>query len=156
MTYLCTCQQDELYAAENNVTFGRGLKTQEALQQFVDDLRDTAYWQRNFPDVRSILAICDPSRKAHGSMGRYNGDGNGEILMSPVHMYERVVLHEVSHVIACARYGSRSHDPWFARTYLELVYEILGPSVYTELKAAFVAGGVDHDTDSAVPGGIAL
>jgi putative metallohydrolase (TIGR04338 family) len=152
----CSCQQDEVYAAENDVTPGRRILSQEALQQFVDDLRDTDYWQRNFPDVRSILAICDPRRKARGSLGRWNGDGDGEILMSPVHMYERIVLHEVTHVIACARYGSHAHDPWFARTYLELVYAIMGGDVYAELKAAFITGGVDHDTDNAVPGGIAL
>jgi hypothetical protein len=48
-------------------------------------------------------------------------------------------------VLASARFDSRSHDPWFARIYLELVYSCVGHETYQALKSAFDAYGVDHD-----------
>lgn len=47
-------------------------------------------------------------------------------------------------MLAAARYGSKSHDPWFARTYLELVYGVMGSDAYLRLFEAFERAGVDH------------
>jgi putative metallohydrolase (TIGR04338 family) len=147
------CQQFQLYAAE-----GSGAEdfiTPGALQLYVDELRERPYWERNFPQVLRIEAFVDGRRKS--SVGIWDSEkGCGLIDMAPEHLSEQLILHEVAHVLAEARYGSGSHDPWFARTYLELVYEVLGPDRYFDLAASFDAHNVDYNTDSAVPGGIAL
>lgn len=65
------------------------------------------------------------------------------------HDNELIVLHEVAHVLCDARYGSQSHDPWFARIYLELVCTAMGSEAYVSLWSAFKQLGVDCDTDDA-------
>jgi putative metallohydrolase (TIGR04338 family) len=148
------CQQFELYAAEVGVTSEPILPS--SLQAYVDSLRESAYWRRNFPMVRRIEAY-EAAPGARGSVGGWQADAScGVIEMHRAHLTELYVLHEVAHVLAAARYGSRSHDPWFARTYLELVYTYIGSEPYAALRAAFERGGVDHDTDSSTPAGIPL
>lgn len=151
----CNCQQFQLYAAEAAVPRGRTFATEEELQAFVDGMRDTPYFERNFPQVIRIEAYVRTDRRVTSSVGSWKPESNaGLIEMLPCHMHELIVLHECSHVLAQARYGSRSHDPWFARTYLELVFTHMGPEAYVALKDALDTGGVDHDTDNSVPGGL--
>lgn len=50
-------------------------------------------------------------------------------------------------MLAEARYGSHAHDPWFARTYLELAYQVLGSEVYQDLYSAFEERGIEHTID---------
>jgi putative metallohydrolase (TIGR04338 family) len=151
------CQQFELYAAEAGVPTGREFQSGADLQRYVDELRELHYWQRNFTKVVRIEAYVRPPSWRGGSVGWWKPDYSaGVIEMAQCHLNELTVLHEVSHVLAAARYGARSHDPWFARTYLELVYAVLGPATYDALRTAFERGGIDHDTDNAVPGGIVL
>ena len=71
----------------------------------------------------------------------------GACEMLPCHWNELVVLHELAHVLASARFGSTSHDPAFARVYLELVALVMGPSAYVPLYEAFEQHGVNHDWD---------
>lgn len=150
-----SCQQLELYAAESSAAQGRTLQLRE-LQRYVDELREAPWWRRNFPRVLRVEAhVRDDSRR--GSVGAWHEDkGAGLIEMAPDHLNELYVLHEVTHVLAAARYRSRSHDPWFARTYLEAVYTYLGSDAYEALRDAFDQGGVDHHTDNSVPGGRVL
>ncbi len=150
-----TCQQFELYAAETTANLGRAIAP-GALQAWVDDLRDLPYWQRNFPEVLRVECHVRRTDRDGSVGGWFPDDGCGQIEMAPCHLTELYVLHEVSHVLASARYSSRSHDPWFARTYLELVFARLGSEAFGALCGAFNARGIDHDTDNAVPGGVAL
>lgn len=150
-----TCQQFELYAAEGTVDQGQAIAP-GALQAWVDDLRDLPYWQRTFPQVLRVETHVRRSDKDGSVGGWFEKDGCGQIEMAPVHLTELYVLHEVSHVLAEARYGSHAHDPWFARTYLELVAARLGGRTYEELYRVFTERGIDHDHDSTVPGGIPL
>lgn len=152
-----SCQQFELYAAEGRVRTGARIARGE-LQEFVDQLRENPWWERNFPQVRRIETfVRGPRAAAKGSVGSwYPQQAAGLIEMAPVHLNELFIIHEVCHVLAAARYDSRAHDPWFARTYLEAVYSYMGPRAYAELLAAFTAADVDHDTYSSVPGGVQL
>ena len=145
------CQQFELYAAEGTV--GSDKIAPADLQRWVDDLRDLDYWQRNFPQVLRVECHVRRSNKDGSVGGWYEADGCGVIEMAPIHLTEMYVLHELAHVLAAARYGSQAHDPWFARTYLELVSARLGPDVYVPLYDRFTACDIDHDTDNAVPAG---
>ncbi|MBU6232410.1 hypothetical protein KGP36_07290 [Patescibacteria group bacterium] len=147
-----TCQQDELYRAENRCNHGSAVSIPE-LQNYLDSMRETSYWERNFPQVRRVVGHVRKGN-SQGSVGSYDINGeSGQIEMAPCHMYEMILCHEVAHVLAEARYGSHAHDPWFARTYLELVYSMMGPEAYADLKQSFDDRHIDCDTCNAVPAG---
>jgi hypothetical protein len=152
------CQQFELYAAEGHVPSGRTFAKSELAdaQAFVDAMRDTAVWQRQYRMVQRVeVHFLDAS--CEGSCGGWREhDAAGVIEMASVHRDELTLCHEVAHVLAAARYGSHAHDPWFARTYLELVYEMMGSETFEALRASFEHGRIDHDHDSAVPAGIEM
>jgi putative metallohydrolase (TIGR04338 family) len=151
------CQQFELYAAEAGVEPGRGFRSGADLQHYVDELRESDYWQRGFPQVKRVEAYVRPPSWRGGSVGAWREHyGGGIIEMAQCHLNELAVLHEVSHVLAAARYGSGAHDPWFARTYLELVYTTLGPKTYDALRTAFSTGGVDFEAEGVRLGGVEL
>ena len=65
--------------------------------------------------------------------------------MLRVHWNELVVVHELAHVLAHARFNSQAHDPSFARVYLELTFLIMGSEVYYQLYDAFTRDGIQHD-----------
>ena len=141
------CQQFELYGAEDKVPAGETISP-DGLQRYVDQLRENPYWERAFGE--SILRIDAHVRpdSRDGSVGGYSRSGlSGSVEMAPVHLNELAILHEVAHVCASARYGSKAHDPWFARTYLELVSVFMGPVAYQALDAAFRADGIDSEVE---------
>ena len=138
------CQQYELYAAEGGVDLGRAFLSQEECQRWVDDLRENLWWDRFYPQVLHVEVVFTKSKS--GSVGGYWHDHHsGKIEMGPTHQNELVVIHELSHVLADARYKSQGHCPWFARVYLELVYLIMGEKHYKELHYQFDAAGIEHD-----------
>jgi putative metallohydrolase (TIGR04338 family) len=140
------CQQDQLYAAEAAAPFGRTFATEEELQSWVDGLRDNRYWQVLYPQVRRVDCF-KRARAGKESVGWFERDrACGVIEMSPTHMNQRVVLHELAHVLAAARYGSTSHDPFFARVYLELV-AVFYPEGYLPLYESFAARGIEFDIE---------
>lgn len=141
------CQQNELYGAEAQVPKGRPITAGE-LQSFVDGLRDSLWWEQNFDMVLRIEAGVR-STSNDGSVGGWSPASNaGAIEMAPAHLNELVICHEVAHVLAGARYGSKSHDPWFARTYLELVSTVMGSEAWQALHAAFTERGIEIDTQN--------
>lgn len=142
---MCNCQQGILYAAEETVLLrGRTFETGDELQTYVDDLRDSPWWIAQYEQVLKVDA-CIRKSSAAGSVGGFKKEfGTGRIELAPDHCNELFVLHELAHVLAAARYGSKSHDPWFARTYLELVYGVMGSDAYLRLFEAFERAGVDH------------
>jgi hypothetical protein len=145
-------QQDELYASERKADLGQEILPED-LQSYVDDLRNNPWVFRCFPMVLRIEAYA---LKRDGSVGSFHkAKGAGKIEMSFSHLNERIVLHEVAHVLAAARYGSNAHCPWFARTYLELV-SLFAPSVYPSLLTAFQEDGIDFECDTTEGKAIAL
>jgi hypothetical protein len=145
------CQQVELYASEAGLPLGADLPLAEA-QAFVDAMRETAVWRRQYASVMRVeVRFIESGSASVGGWFPHNMAGLVEML--PGHRNPLILCHEVAHVLASARYGSRSHDPWFARTYLELVWSMMGPDAYAALKAAFDAHAIDHDHDSTIPAG---
>lgn len=63
--------------------------------------------------------------------------------MSPDHLCELFVCHELAHVLAKAQWGASGHDPQWARMYLQLVYLVMGSVAYKALYDAFVRDGID-------------
>lgn len=153
----CSCQQFALYAAEASLPKGRSFSGQAELQAYVDSMRDTPLWERQYEDLLRVEAFAKGSTRDNFSCGAFDKSANcGVVEMLPVHMNELYVCHEVAHVLADFRYGSHAHDPWFARTYLELVYTMMGAEAYAALRDAFENGGIDHQHDSSIPAGRTL
>lgn len=150
------CQQFELYSSEASVPQGRRFSSVAEIQEYVDELRETPVWQRQFPDVLRVEVTAGRESDEGSVGGFFPENGSGMIQMHPVHWNELYVLHEVSHVLATSRYGKCGHSPWFARTYLEMVYSAMGTEAYALLLGAFELGRIEHTHDSSVPGGIEL
>lgn len=152
-------QQQECYAAEASVDHGRRFASVVEVQQFVDGLREEPWWTAQGFHL-AVLRI-EVGAAGHGkknSVGWFEKElGAGRIELTDVGLRMRTVLHEVAHVIACAKYSSKSHDPWWARTYLTLVSYVMGADAYLALQGAFDRHGVDYDASTpGRPGVIAL
>ena len=141
------CQQYELYAAEGAAPTGRRFDSLEDIQVFVDQLRDTWWWRSlGYWIVERVEVGKARNGGRGGSVGWYEKEMNaGRMEMAPVHWTELIVLHELSHVLAEALYDSKSHDPAFARTYLQLVFCVMGDEAYQALQSSFDRNGIVYD-----------
>jgi putative metallohydrolase (TIGR04338 family) len=151
-------QQQECYAAERELRGGRAFMSVEEVQSFVDGLRDLPWWTaQGFHLAVARIEVGKSRSKKHAGVGWYDAEmGGGRIELTGVGLNMKTVLHEVAHVIASAKYGSKSHDPWWARTYLTLVSYVMGTESYLTLQSAFDGQGVDYDVTTGRPGVIAL
>ena len=142
------CQQDQLYAAENTIDHGELFESLEAVQAFVDEMRDKyPFWEKAYSHVERIEIKLEVARAGTQSAGYYPDDRVGIVALPMACPSLQFVIHEVAHVLSTARYGSRAHDPWMARCYLELTYIVRGPMAYFDLYSAFLAQGVDFDAE---------
>jgi hypothetical protein len=143
-------QQMDLYAAERLVDDGPLFANVAAVQVWLDGLRDTDWWVRLVPEdvLRVEVALGRPGKGAAG-VGWFDRKAKGGRLefARAAELNERRIVHELSHVIASAAKNSKSHDPWFARIYLELTYLIRGATAYTQLRDAFIRTGIDFDAE---------
>jgi putative metallohydrolase (TIGR04338 family) len=136
-------QQYELYATEVGLDEGRDL-TYESAQEYVDAMRETEWWDRLYPSIMRV-EVGRKRKNGRESVGWYEpAMGAGRIEMLPQHLNQLIIAHELSHVFAVARWNSQSHDPAFARVYLETVYHTMGSDAYLALKNAFDVGGIDY------------
>lgn len=143
---MTSCQQFQLYAAEHNVPHGMTFFHAPELQGWVDALRDEPWWERFYPNVLRVEAAFV---RGPGSVGGwFPARGSGRIEMGPDHRCELYVCHELTHVLAAARYGSQAHCPWFSKVYLELTYLVMGSGAWSALRHAFVAAGIEFDPDT--------
>lgn len=141
-----SCQQGPLYRAEESVDWGDELTLEQA-QGFVDDMRDRyRRWHEDYPMLKRLeVHVVDG---VGGSVGCFEPDKLAGLLqMASQHLRPVILCHEAAHVLAEARFKSRSHDPWFARIYLELVGSCIGPEKYMELYEAFKANDIDFDAE---------
>lgn len=138
------CQQEEVYAAERTIHSGPRFASVDEVQRFVDDLRNTWWWVKWVPNVRWVEVSFE--RRSDHSEATYSADARvGYVSLGSRTPTYRVVVHELAHILACARYGSQSHDPWFARVYYELTYLVRGCEAAQELAIAFDELKVDYD-----------
>ena len=137
-------QQLSLYAAEHSTDPGPAV---ENVQDYLDELRETWWWPRR---IHRVFVTFDPKIPFNG-LGRFiRADDAGEVIFSNRTPYTRTVLHELSHVFSQALYGSRAHDPWFARTHAEVTYLVRGSTAYQNLTRAYTAVGIDFDAKGVV------
>lgn len=141
-------QQLDLYAAEREIHDGPVFRDVRAVQEWLDDLRETWWWEEWIGErvLRVEAARGRPGPHAAGVGSYYPERLSGRLEFAKgAELNERRCVHELAHVIAAATHNSKSHDPWFARVYLELTYLIRGTAAYQELLAAFDRHGIDHD-----------
>lgn len=150
------CQQDEIYAAEKHVPHGRTFRTEAQAQEWLDGLARTWWWEKFFWNGPSRTEVYWRPR-GDSSVGSYHKDKDAGLLeMLPAHRNELIILHELSHVLASALNKSKAHDPFFARTYLTLVYLVMGIDAYLELKSAFDDHDINYMQDGNQPGGFII
>jgi putative metallohydrolase (TIGR04338 family) len=138
------CQQYELYAAERDVPQGMWFTKVKDAQAYLDTLREQWWWSKFFWKAPARTEIYWRSR-GDSSVGSYDKENDARLLeMLPEHRSELFILHELSHVIASALNDSTAHDPFFARTYLTLVYLVLDSDAYLELQRGFERESVDY------------
>jgi hypothetical protein len=138
------CQQDTVYAAQ--ATTDRGaLVTLEEAQGLVDAWRDSWWWDKWLGDTVLRVEVGRGSGTG-GGVGWYSAEArSGRMEFGAAKISMGLLVHELSHVLASARRRSQSHDPWFARIYLELTYLVRGSTAYEELRKAFDSYRVDYD-----------
>ena len=135
-------QQLALYAAERRVV-DKGRQIVD-VQAYVDQIVNQAWFGETYPMVPAIDVKLIPS--GSGSVGGYDrAKRRGMMDMLPVHRVENYVLHELAHVLAEAKFESKSHDPFFARIYLELVFRLRGVNAWLDLKAEFDQDNICYD-----------
>lgn len=145
-------QQSDLYRAEEEALAElpqelRKKWSEQEAQARVDEWRDLPWWGERFPMVRRIEVYERNHGKAGSCGGFFPEASAGVIDMAPQHMNPLFVCHETAHVLSEARFNSQAHDPWFARTYLHLVYLTMGSEAYISLYKAFERHGIDHRID---------
>lgn len=139
-------QQAALYAAEDEIFEGVYFTSLEHVQEWIDGLRDIWWWEARVPQVLKI--DVHPANVGERDQAWYDESTRTGIIefATPIPSM-RSVVHELAHVLAQARHGSQSHDPWYARILLELTYLLRGIPTYEALFAAFVRHGIDFDAD---------
>jgi hypothetical protein len=140
------CQQSELYAAEAGIDWGKRFESLHHTQAFVDGLRDTWWWEKWLGEQLQRVEVGPTRRGASGSVGWYVPTAKaGRMEFVTCRPPLDLVVHELAHVVAACRRNSKSHDPWFARIYLELAYLIAGREAYEDLAIRFLSHGIDFD-----------
>jgi hypothetical protein len=141
-------QQFTLYDAEAKLSRGRVFQKLPELQAWVDELRETWWWQRFYPQV--VRVEVGPARNRRESVGWFEAkQGAGRIEMTPTARDVRSITHELAHVMTAALHGDgHGHDPVFAREYGNLTWFISGPQAWLNLQAAYVRHGVDYGQDA--------
>lgn len=135
------CQQDEVYAAENKAGgWGRDLTIDEA-RGYATDLVSESWFREQWGRV---LDVEVNGRRARDGVGHWDEKTwVGQVELGPGVRNERTLLHEIAHVVAAAQHGSNAHDPAFVGIYLELCYRRRGVEVWTALREAMLANGVE-------------
>lgn len=151
------CQQDAVYAAERSIEPGEVMSLPQA-QAWLDELAQQPWFGEWYPMIAFIEVFKLPmtARRSVGAFIPEQGTGYAHLEMLPQHLTQLTLMHELAHACAAARYQSASHDPWFARVYLELVYCAIGWERYRCLRAAFEDHGVDFNVDTTRGSVIAL
>lgn len=133
-------QQDELYDAERGLERGLIFSSIPMIQDIVDRYVDSWWWQKFYPAVKRV-EITHTSARCYARWDEHSGAGL--IAFNRAQRDEKTLCHELAHVFSGALYGSLSHDPWYAREYLNVTCLIMGSDAYQQLRAGYEAEGVE-------------
>ncbi len=130
-------QATALYRAEDAVPWGRPLPSLALVQEFVDQVTQTAAWRRG-DDVPQIVVARDGRGRRHACSQR--AWFGGEIRLPKWARHELIVLHELAH--ARIPRGEAAHGPRFAAEYLRLVRRHMPEEFGFALRESFEREGV--------------
>ncbi|MGE3164420.1 MAG: hypothetical protein AB7O52_05920 [Planctomycetota bacterium] len=137
-------QRSVVYRAEDTVDSGREFADLDAVQEFVDRVLASAYWER-IPGAPQIVVVRDGRGRRHACA---NGAWFGAELRLPRWSRSaRVVLHELAHTITAP--DRAPHGPEFAARYVKLVERFLSWDHGCALRAAFRSAGVRIEGDDS-------
>ena len=127
-------RQLSVYAGEEAALAGAGrvFRDLREVRAYLEDLISSDWWAGRWPHVEAIPV----ARTRSGRFSGYAVEGTGEIRVGS--LLERVVLHEVAHVVT----PGAGHGPVFVEALLALVRERLGFHTYGALLAEFRGRGV--------------
>ena len=131
---------EAVYAAEATLDPGRAFGAISQVQRYLDALCASDWWGERFPGVVRIEAVGIRSRCVE-AVGRPEPERNtGTIGITPDGRKELTTLHEVAHVVCRPDAG---HGPEWVRTYLEIVYRLMGTEPWLALRDALVSRGIN-------------
>lgn len=126
-------QRSKVYRAERRVSKGVQFSTVSEMQGYVDQLCASRWWHNRFPDVQDITVKDGRGRRnAAGWNGRC---GTGYVAMPRWSRCERVLFHEVAHVVTPGCYAWHGRE--FVRNFLALVDRWMGKEVARLLRESF-------------------
>lgn len=132
-------QQFRLYESENKLPPGRQFSGVDEYQAYLDSIIGTEWWAEKYDWTGRI--ICE---QIHGNNreGCALRRGDELVMQLPAHMMDEITAcHELAHLVL-ANYGC-GHDGRFVRTYLELIYRIMGQDAYVAAYERFKADDID-------------
>lgn len=138
-------QQGRVYAAQARCSAGAQLSL-EAAQAWMARVVNVDWWPERFPSVESIEVGRMDHRQRWGGVSGFDPECNCGLIEVRDNTSERTLVHELAHVCAQAELGGDlggGHGPHFVRTYLELMYRLLGQEAWMQLREAMLAEGVD-------------
>lgn len=128
-------QRQRCYDAENFLkgTPQHQFKSIQAIQTYVDDLLETAWFIKRF-GAGWRVTVMDHQRGSRWAWGGYTRNKSGWIkLPEGWARKECIVLHELAHAITPHDTGGR-HGRFWSRTFLELVRYRMGLTLFTALR----------------------
>jgi hypothetical protein len=143
-------QQADVYAAERTLSWPAWLGTIDDARLFLMNATETEWWSECVGDAVTLLEIELSNAAATSSARGHTDEQFGVITFSVHQLTDKTAVHELAHVLADVLHGSESHDPWWARVYLELVSLMVGSQQYRELELAFFAHSIEVATEGLV------
>lgn len=132
-------QQFTLYVSESKLPTGRKFSDVDEYQAYLDSIIATDWWTEKYDWTGQIC--CE---QIHGNNREGCAFKRGEelVIQLPAHMMDEITAcHELAHLVL-SNYGC-GHDGRFVRTYLELIYRIMGSDAYVAAHERFTADGID-------------
>ena len=113
------------------------LSTMPELQEWVDDVVSSRWFQNRWPVSEVIVKDGRGRRKAYGDAYLRYGQWTGEICMPRWSRYKLIILHELAHTATVVQYpyaDIAAHGREFCSNFLQLVGRWIGNDVKHELK----------------------
>lgn len=108
----------------------------DSCQEYVDSVLSRAWFVRRWPAVHIYV-----QHKSGGNAYGYRlGQHQGRITLPVFARTERIILHEIAHVLTPGKYAS--HGPEWAGVYLELVRYMVGKDAAAQVRDRFKQGRV--------------
>lgn len=142
--------RESVYDAEHDASpdGGRRFTRFVHLEQYVQSVVLSPWWERTFPDAPLEVDVLRRSRSATFSAAHVEPGGGAAVVWIRDGSWEQVtVVHELAHVAADPGDPTGPHGRRFATTLLVCWRELLGVQAYGALRSGLDAHGVPYQRD---------